>query len=73
MGVKLTVNGKKEEIETDMTVGRLLENRKIRPEVVTVELNDEIVDRDKYPVIQLKNGDVLEFIYFMGGGDKWLS
>ena len=68
MGVKLTVNGKKEEIETDMTVGRLLESRKIRPEVVTVELNDGIIERGKYPVTQLKDGDVLEFIYFMGGG-----
>ena len=35
---------------------------------VSVELNDAIVHRDQFAATQLKEGDRLEFIYYMGGG-----
>jgi sulfur carrier protein len=38
------------------------------PEYVTVELNGEILERDNFPAIIVKNGDAVEFLYFMGGG-----
>ena len=34
MGMRIYVNGKKEEIENGMNIARLLEAKKIRPEVV---------------------------------------
>ncbi|MBI4335190.1 MAG: cysteine synthase A [Candidatus Omnitrophica bacterium] len=64
----ILINGKKEEIKEGMSVSNLLEEKKIRPEVVTIELNDQIVDRAKYPQVQLKANDRLEFVYYMGGG-----
>ncbi len=69
MEIIIYLNGKKEEIENGLNILGLLETKKIRPEVVTVELNDKIIEKDKYSQILLKSGDRLEFVYYMGGGD----
>lgn len=68
MAITIYLNGKKEEIDSGMSILALLEAKKIRPEVVTVELNDEIVPREKYKTTVLNPGDRLEFVYYMGGG-----
>lgn len=68
MAIKVTINGKEETFEEDMTIGRLLQMRNVRPEVVTVELNDEIIHREKYDSVKIKQNDRLEFLYYMGGG-----
>lgn len=67
------INGKRESIEEEVNVSRLLEMKNIRPEVVVVELNDEIIPREKYSDTQLKAGDRLEFVFYMGGGGKNLG
>ena len=38
------------------------------PEMVTVELNGDIVDRENFDSTFIKSDDKLEFLYFMGGG-----
>lgn len=68
MGITIYLNGKKEEIQEGLSLSRLLEARNIRPEVVTVELNEEIVEKNKYADTLLKADDKLEFVYYMGGG-----
>lgn len=68
MAITIYLNGKKEEFEENISISKLLEAKKIRPEVVTVELNDNIIERDKYQVTLLKGDDRLEFVYYMGGG-----
>lgn len=68
MAITIYLNGKKEEIGNDMNLPRLLEIKKIRPEVVAVELNDKIIDKDKYQQTLLKPNDRVEFVYYMGGG-----
>lgn len=66
--MKLSINGKSEEMPNGVNLLKLLELKKIRPEVVTVELNEEIINRAKYGETALKEGDKLEFVYYMGGG-----
>ncbi|MBU4342420.1 MAG: cysteine synthase A [Candidatus Omnitrophica bacterium] len=66
--MNILINGKKEELKDVVTVAKLLEQKKIRPEVVTVELNDKIIEKSKYNEIQLKDNDRVEFVYYMGGG-----
>lgn len=68
MAMTIYLNGKKEEWGENISISKLLEAKKIRPEVVTVELNDKIIERDKYQVTLLKGDDRLEFVYYMGGG-----
>lgn len=69
--MQLTVNGKAEAIESSETlsVTALLEELKVKdPLYVTVELNGEILERDNFDTTTVKDGDSLEFLYFMGGG-----
>lgn len=66
--MKLFINGKVEDIEDNLNISKLLELKKIRPEVVTVELNEGIISRNKYAETFLKENDKLEFVYYMGGG-----
>ena len=68
MSITIYLNGKKEEIQDSLNISRLLEAKKIRPEVVTVELNEQIVERTKFTETLLKANDKLEFVYYMGGG-----
>lgn len=66
--MRLFINGKIEEIEEGMSVSKLLEIKNIKPEVVTVELNGQIISRQKYSETFLRENDKLEFVYYMGGG-----
>lgn len=68
MSITIYLNGKQVEIKRNTNILKLLEGKKVRPEVVTVELNDKIIEKDKYNEILLNSGDRLEFVYYMGGG-----
>lgn len=65
----ITVAGKKKEYEEGLTVAELIVKEDVEnPEYVTVTLNDEFVESAKIKETVLKDGDVVEFLYFMGGG-----
>jgi sulfur carrier protein len=69
--MELTVNGKPATIAGSETLNipALLGELKVaQPEYVTVELNGEILDRESFDSTTVKNGDTIEFLYFMGGG-----
>ena len=59
----VTIAGKKKEI-AQIIVSENVEN----PDYVTVTVNDEFVDSDAFATTELKDGDTVEFLYFMGGG-----
>ncbi len=67
--MKITINGKKEVVPESISVTDLLKEKDIEmPEMVSVELNDEILDRTEFETTHLKKYDQVEFLYFMGGG-----
>jgi thiamine biosynthesis protein ThiS len=66
--MKVRVNGEEREIADGLNVARLLEELQIRPGRVVVELNRNIVSRETHASTQLKEGDTLEIVYFVGGG-----
>jgi len=68
MGMQIFLNGKKESLDAASNVMGLLQKKNVRPEVVTVELNGKILDRHSFYNAQIKEGDRIEFVYFMGGG-----
>lgn len=70
MGMIIYVNGKKEEIDNGINLSKLLDIKKIRPEVVVVELNDAIIEKERYNQVIIKGDDRLEFVYYMGGGKE---
>jgi cysteine synthase A len=68
MSITIYVNGKKQDADDGMNISKLLDVKRIKPEVVVVELNDKIVERQLYNQTTLKANDKLEFVYYMGGG-----
>lgn len=65
----IKVNGENLNLEKSLNIAELLMAVKAaQPEYVTVQLNGEFVERDDFPKIFLKDGDEVEFLYFMGGG-----
>ena len=67
----ITVAGNKKEYEDGINLPTLIEKEQIdNAEYVTVTVNDEFVEREKFPETIIKDGDVVEFLYFMGGGAR---
>lgn len=66
--IHITLNGKPSEIPSGMTVNDLLIKWKVRPELVTVELNETILQKLDYETIEIKQSDVINFVFYMGGG-----
>ncbi len=65
--MQVKINGKPEEISGG-TVLDLLQTKKIEPQMVAVEVNDTVLDRNHFATTNLNNGDRVEFLFYMGGG-----
>ncbi len=67
--MKLTVSGEIKEFEEGLTVQKLIEIENVEtPQYVTVSVNEEFIGKETFDSHVLKEGDVVEFLYFMGGG-----
>lgn len=65
----ITVAGEKKEYKDGLTLPELIEAEKVEtPEYVTVSINDEFIKTEDKESTVLKDGDSVEFLYFMGGG-----
>jgi sulfur carrier protein len=72
-GLTISVNGKKTIIPENpaRTIESLLEELEIQQRrYVTVELNGEILERTDFETTPVNEHDVIEFLYFMGGGGE---
>ena len=67
--MKILINAEEVEVADAVSVSALLEVREVKmPDMVTVELNGEILKREAFDSTVLADGDKVEFLYFMGGG-----
>ena len=65
----IIVNGDKQEVALPITVSELIKlNSVSEPEMVSVQVNEEFVEREDFGTITLNEGDSVDFLYFMGGG-----
>ena len=67
----ITINGKETTLPENpsRTIDSLLEELDVSQRLyVSVELNGEVLDRATHVTTPVANGDVIEFLYFMGGG-----
>lgn len=65
--MQVKINGKDEEFPGGSVLD-LLTAKKIEPQMVAVEVNDSMIDREHLATTQLNEGDRLEFLFYMGGG-----
>ena len=65
---KIQLNGNPYEINNGTNLNELLNKLKIQKNKVAIELNGEIVEKNKYPKLILNKGDQVEIVHFIGGG-----
>ncbi len=66
---KIKVNGNEQEISNLVSLTELIAlNNVAQPSMVSIQLNGEFVVRDDYDSTLVKEGDEVDFLYFMGGG-----
>ena len=69
--VLVTINGNDEYLTEEVkSVEDLLISKQVDPEVVSVQLNNRILKREELSSIELNEGDQLDFVFFMGGGNS---
>lgn len=70
--MNIKINGETENIQNEsITITDLLALKDVKmPDMVSVELNGDMLERDQFSSTSVKDGDEVEFLYFMGGGDK---
>ena len=69
--MKLQINGEDREFAASpapLTLAALVEQLGMKPDRVAVELNLDIVPRDRWAETVLKESDRLEVVHFVGGG-----
>jgi sulfur carrier protein len=66
--MKTTINGASHEVAEGQTLLSLVLDCGLLPEVVVVEINGEIIRRQEYGSVCLKENDLVEIIRFVGGG-----
>ena len=66
---KITVNGEAQEVQLPLSLTELIKQNNVQqPDMVSVQVNDDFVDHTEWDGLQIKEDDVIDFLYFMGGG-----
>lgn len=66
--MQIKINGKSKEFTDNLTLAQLLMSLGLAQDQVVVELNQQILAIEQFTATELKNGDNLELIQFVGGG-----
>lgn len=71
MSMRLIINGEARDFSGEqLTLAALVEQLGMKSDRVAVELNRDIVSRDRWPETTLRDGDRLEVVHFVGGGSS---
>lgn len=69
----IKVNGESQVVELPLTVEELIKQNNVEnPELVSVQVNEEFLDRNEYANRQVEEGDEIDFLSFMGGGQIYV-
>ena len=69
----IKVNGESQVVELPLTVEELIKQNHVEnPELVSVQVNEEFLDRNEYAKRQVEEGDEIDFLFFMGGGQIYV-
>ena len=66
--IKIKINGNFSTINENISLSSFLKQLKIPLKKVAIELNQEIIDKNKTDKIKLKKNDKIEIVHFIGGG-----
>ena len=69
---KIYVNGDAQNVNLPLNVSELIKQLLVEnpDEMVSVQVNEEFAEREDWDSVQIKEGDKVDFLYFMGGGAR---
>jgi len=65
---KIQLNGDPYEVINGTNLNELLNNLKLQKNKIAIEVNGEIIEKNKYPNLILRRDDKVEIVHFIGGG-----
>jgi sulfur carrier protein len=68
--MRIVVNGKPRQIDGEMDLPAFLSAFDINPKLVAVAINGDVVPKDAYTSVRVRDGDTLEIVRMVGGGAR---
>ena len=65
---KIQLNGNAYEIKNGTNLDELINKLKLHKNKVAIEVNGEIIEKNKYPNLTLNKNDKVDIVHFIGGG-----
>ena len=71
--LQVQINGEAREVADEMKLNELVDQLSLAPERVAIELNQKVVRRNHWSATRLGDGDRIEIVHFVGGGNgrRW--
>lgn len=66
--MKIFLNGEESEVENGVSLSRLLELLSLPEQRIAIELNKTVVRKRDWVVTEVREGDKVEIVHFVGGG-----
>lgn len=66
--INVVINGDTRVVRAGRSITDLLADLGLHPRLIVVEYNREILDREVLSSTEVKEGDSLELVHFVGGG-----
>ena len=67
--MEIILNGERELIEKEYSVTELVQKLQLKPDIVAASVNGNILNRGDFDSITVKDGDSVDILLFMGGGE----
>jgi len=68
--MRVQINGDSREFDAELPLDELVKKLSLPAERIAIELNQEVIERKKWPATVIKDGDRLEIVHFVGGGSQ---
>ena len=68
--MEITLNGEKFTLETGSNIVNLIDKLDLDVDTLAIERNLEIVPKSKFAMTIIEEGDKLEIVHFIGGGEE---
>jgi sulfur carrier protein len=64
----IQLNGQEQDIADGITLKEVLEEAGYRLDIIAVQVNGDIISKDRYASYRLTDGDDIDVVAFVGGG-----
>ena len=67
--MRIQVNGRPQEVEENLSLSQLIASLNLKLDQIAIELNQKVIRRGDWQNTELRDGDKIEIVHFVGGGE----